>query len=142
MSGHDHVSLGANRILTLPKAGDSLLLGVELQARLAVESAGTTTGNTLLVTGEREHGKRDGNGHVDTELASLTLLLELRGGRAGACEDGGTVAVFVGVDHINGVVKGLNVETHENGTKDLLLVALHIGGDVGDDGWANLRGHS
>lgn len=132
------MGLGADCILALPKTGDSLLLGIELQARLAVESVGTATSNTLLVTGEREHGKRDRNWHVDTELASLAFLLELGGGRPGAGEDGSTVAVFVGVNHVNGVVKGLDIEADKNGTEDLLLVALHIGGDIGDNSRANL----
>lgn len=138
MSGHHNVSFGADCILALPMTGHSLLLGIELQAGLAVESVGTSTGDTLLVTSEREHGKRNRNGHVDTKLTSLAFLLELGGGRARAGEDGSTVAVFVSVDHVDGVIKGLNVEAHENGTEDLLLVALHIGGDIGDDRWANL----
>ena len=57
MSGHHDAGLGAHGIFTLPQAGDGLLLSVELQAGLAVEGVGTTTGNTLLVTSEGEHGK-------------------------------------------------------------------------------------
>ena len=140
VSRHHDGGLGADRILALPMAGNGLLLCKELQARLAVESVGTAAGDALLVTGEGEHGQRDGDGHVDAQLAGFTFLLEARGGRAGASEDGGTVAVFVGVDEINGVVKRLDIEADENGTEDLLLVALHVRGNVGDDGGTNLNG--
>ena len=98
VSRHHHGSLGAGSILAFPQTGNSLLLGIELQAGLAVEGVGTTTGNTLLITSEGEHGKRDGNGNVDAELTGFNLLLELGGSGAGAGEDGGTVAVLVGVD--------------------------------------------
>ena len=56
MRGHHNVGLGANGIFTTPQAGHGLLLGVELQAGLAVKGVGTATGNTLLVAGEGEHG--------------------------------------------------------------------------------------
>lgn len=61
VSGHDNIGLGVDGILASPQAGDGLLLSVEVQARLAIESAGTTTSDTLLVSGEGEHGERNGN---------------------------------------------------------------------------------
>lgn len=138
MSRHHNTRLSANGILGLPQASHGLLLGIELQTGLAVEGAGTATGDTFLVTGEGEHGQWHRDGNVDTELAGLDVLLEARGGGAGAGEDGGAVAVLVGVDHVDGVVEGLDVQADEDGSEDLLLVALHVGGDVGDNGGANL----
>lgn len=138
MSGHHNASLSADSILGLPQASHGLLLGIELQTGLAVEGVGTAAGDTLLVTGEGEHGQWHGDGDVDTQLAGLDVLLEAGGGGAGAGEDGGAVAVLVGVDHVDGVVEGLDVQADEDGAEDLLLVALHVGGDVGDNGGANL----
>lgn len=137
--GHDNIRLRANSILRLPEASHSLLLGVELHTRLAVESVGSATSHGLLVAGEREHGKGDGNGNVDSDLTGLDLLLEASRGCAGAREDGGAVAVFVCVDEGDGVVEGGDVEADEDGPEDLLLVAGHLGGDVCDNGGADLE---
>ena len=137
--GHDDVRLGANSVIRLPEAGDSLLLSVELHTGLAVESVGSATGDGLLVAGEGEHGKGDGNRDVDSNLTGLDLLLEASRGCAGACEDGGAVAVFVCVDEGDGVVEGGDVEADEDGTEDFLLVAGHLGGHVCDDSGADLR---
>jgi len=101
---HNNASLSADRVLRLPQASHGLLLGIELQAGLAVESVGTAAGDTLLVTGEGEHGQWDRDGHVDAQLAGFDVLLEARGGGAGAGEDGGAVAVLVGIDQVDGVV--------------------------------------
>lgn len=95
---HNRIRLRANRILTPPQARHSLRLRVEIDPRLSVERARTPTRNTLLVSGEAEHGQGDGNGYIDTDLAGLDLVHEFAGGGAGAREDGGAVAVFVGVD--------------------------------------------
>ena len=135
---HNHMSLGANRILRLPQASHGLLLRVELQPRLSVEGVGATTSNTLLVTGEREHGQRDGDGHVNANLAGFDVLLEPRGRGARAGEDGGAVAVFVGVDQVDGVVERVHVQADEDRAEDFFPVAAHFGGDVGDDSRANL----
>lgn len=135
---HNNIRLRANSILRLPEASHSLLLSVELHTRLAVESVGSATSDGLLVAGEREHGKGDGDGDVDSNLAGLDLLLEACRGCTGAREDGGAVAVFVCVDEGDGVVEGGDVEADEDGAEDLLLVAGHFGGDVCDDGGADL----
>jgi hypothetical protein len=82
---------------------------------------------------------RDGNGDVDTNLTGLDLVLEAAGCSTRACEDGGAVAVLVGVDHVNGLVDGLDVQADENRAEDLLGVALHVWLDVGDDSRADLR---
>lgn len=137
--GHDNIRLLANSILRLPEAGHSLLLGVELHARFAVESVGSATCHGLLVAGEREHGKGDGDGNVDSNLAGLDLLLEASRGCAGSGEDGGAVSVFVCVDEGDGVVEGGDVEADEDGTEDFLLVAGHLGGYVCDDSRADLE---
>ena len=138
LARHHNISLGTNSILTPPQTRHSLLLRIELQPRLAIECVRTTSSNTLLVTRERKHGQRHGDGHVDTDLAGFDLLLELGGGGARAGEDGGAVAVLVLVDQFDGVVEGWGVEADEDWAEDLLAVAFHVGGDVGDDGGADL----
>ena len=79
-----------------------------------------------------------GNGHVDTNLTGFNLVLEAAGGGTRACEDGSAVAVLIGVDHVNSLVDGLDVQADENRTEDLLGVALHVRLDVGDDGRSDL----
>src|SRR5687767_1250824 len=98
---HAHIRLLRNRIRTRPHRRNSLELRVEVNSWLAVEGAGTTTRDTLLVAGEGEHGKRDGDRHVDTDLTGLDVATEGLGGRTGTGEDGGTVAVFVCVDEVD-----------------------------------------
>lgn len=110
-----------------------------MEARLAVESVGTAASNALLVSGKGEHRERHGDGDVDTNLAGFNVLLETGGSGAGAGEDGGAVAVFILVDQVDGVVQSVDGETDQDGAEDLLLVACHLGSDVGDDGGADLK---
>lgn len=132
-----HASLLGHGVAALPQRGNSLQLSVEVDSRAAVESAGTTTGNRLLVTGEGEHGQRDGDGHIDSNLSGLNVATEGLGRGTRLGEDGDSVTVFVLVNQLNGIVNGLDVQANQDGTEDLLGVAGHVGGDVGDDGGAN-----
>ena len=120
---HIHLCPRTNRILALPKTRDSLLLRIKLQPGLAIKRIRAATGHTLLIAGEAEHGQRDGDGDVDADLAGLELLLEAGGRRAGGGEDGDAVAVFVGVDQVDGFVEGVDVEADEDGAEDFFLVA-------------------
>lgn len=129
-----HTSLLGHSVAALPQGSDSLQLSVEVDSRASVESAGTATGNRLLVTGEREHGQRDGDGHIDTNLSGLNVATEGLGRRSRLGEDGDSVTVLVLVNQLNGVINGLDVQANQDGTEDLLRVAGHFGGDVGDDG--------
>ena len=52
---------------------------------------------------KREHGQRNGDGHVDADLPHVNLALELASNGAGRGEDGRSVAVWVGVDHLDGL---------------------------------------
>lgn len=139
MSRHRDLLLGCQSILCTPQTGDGLPLGVEAQAVLAVEVGQAGSGDTLLVAGEAEHRQRDGDGHVDADLAGLKFLLEQRRSRAGPGEDGRAVAVGVGVDEVNGLFGGVDIQADEDGAEDLFGVALHVRLDVGDDGWSDLE---
>ena len=110
MSRHNNTSTRVRSILTTPQARHRLLLCIELQTGFAVKRACAATGNTLLVSSERKHGQGHGDGHVDTKLTGFNVLLEPRRRRAGGGEDGGAVAVFVGVGECDGVVEGVDVE--------------------------------
>jgi hypothetical protein len=133
MSRHNNTGPRMRRILTPPQTRHRLLLRVKLQAGLAIKRARAAASNALLVPGKREHGQRHGNGHVDAQLPGFDVLLEprRRGPRGG--EDGGAVAVLVGVGERDGVVERVGVEADEYGAEDFLLVAGHVGRDVGDD---------
>ena len=74
----------------------------------------STPSNTLLVPAEAEHGQRHGNTDVDADLADFNLLLELGGCGAGGGEDGGAVAVRVGVDEGCGGGKGRDGDEEED----------------------------
>ena len=113
-----------------------LELCVEVNAGLAVEVvAGADVGG--LVTGEGEHGEWDRDGDVDADLAGLDLVREATGGGAVGGEAGGTVTPGVGVDQVNCLVKGLDFHSDQNGAKDLLLVASHVGLGASNDSWAD-----
>ena len=140
MRRHSDILLRRNRILRAPKARNSLPLRVEAQSIFPVEIARPCPRHTLLVAREAEHGQRDGDGDVDPQLAGFDLLLEAGGGGAGFGEDGGAVAVFVGVDQVDGFVGCFDVEAHEDGAEDLFRVAFHVGFYVGDYGWGDLGG--
>ncbi len=122
-------------VLELPRGRDGLDLSVEVDTLLAVEVLGTTERATRA--GEGEHGEGDGDGEVDTNLAGINLVLELAGGSTRASEDGSTVAPRIGVGHGNGIIEGLGLEADEDRSEDLLLVASHVGLDVGDNGGVN-----
>ena len=61
MSRHIHRRLGSNSILASPQCRDRLQLRVKVQPGLSVEVVSTITRNRVLVSGEGEHWKRDGD---------------------------------------------------------------------------------
>lgn len=134
-----HVDRGllGDGVGSLPQGRNSLELGIEVNAGLAVKGAGAAAGDALLVSGEGEHGQRDGDGDIDSDLTGLDVAAEGLGRGSGAGEDGDAVSVLIGVDEFDGIVNGVYVEADEDGTEDLLLVAGHVGSDVGDDGGAD-----
>jgi len=79
------------------------------------------------------------DGSVDSDLSGLDVALESGGSGTAVGEDGNSVTVLVGIDQLDGVLKGIDVEADEDGTEDFLGVALHASGDVGEDGGANLN---
>mmetsp|Transcript_8214 Transcript_8214/g.21518 ORF Transcript_8214/g.21518 Transcript_8214/m.21518 type:complete len:309 (+) Transcript_8214:400-1326(+) len=54
-------------------------------------------------------------------------------GRAGACEDGRSIAVSVLVDELNGFVERVYAQHLQHGAEDLVLVALHVCGHIRED---------
>lgn len=81
VGGHDNACLVADCVFTSPQAGDGLLLGIELEARLAVEGVCSATSNTLLVSSEAEHWEWDRDGAVVEILVKyLTLFAMLLNG--------------------------------------------------------------
>jgi len=64
-------------------------------------------------------------GHTPLRAAHLVLELARRPPRV--CEDGGAVAVLVGVDEGDGGVQVGRVQAHQHRPKDLLAVARHGG---------------
>lgn len=73
MGGHDNACLVADCVLTSPQAGDGLLLGIELEARLAVERVCSATSDTLLVSREAEHWEWDRDGAIVGTLVKYLM---------------------------------------------------------------------
>lgn len=122
-------------ILVAPEGSDSLGRGVEADSRLAVEVDISTDRSTGASEGE--HGQWDWDGDVDADLASINLVGELSGSGAALGEDGSAVTVLVLVGDLDGLVQSVGVQADKDGSKDLLAVALHVGGDVGQDAGSN-----
>lgn len=57
----------------------------------------------------------------------------------GASKDGSTVPVLIIVGDLDGLVETVGYKTDENRAENLFLVTRHIGSNVGDDGWSDLR---
>lgn len=64
VGGHDNACLVADCVLASPQAGDGLLLGIELETRLAVERVCSAASDTLLVSSEAEHWEWDRDGAI------------------------------------------------------------------------------
>lgn len=120
---HIHTRPIASGIRRLPKTRHSLLLRVKLQSRLPIKRVRASARHTLLVAREAEHRQGHRDGHVDANLPSFDLFLETRRGGAGRGEDGGAVAVFVGVDELDGFIQRVDVKAYEDGAEDFFFVA-------------------
>lgn len=119
----------------LPQAGDGLLLGVEHDARLAVEAEVTECRG--FASGPGEEWQRNRNTDVDTNLPSLALALEATGNVAVGCEDSGSVSVGVAVDNGKCLVEVLDADDCEGRSKDLLSVAAGLEVLWLQDAWAD-----
>lgn len=72
-------------------------------------------------------------------MSGLDFFLEFSGGGARSGEDGRSVTILILIDEFDGVVKSGDIETDENRAEDFFLVAGHVLGNVGDDGWSDLE---
>lgn len=137
MRGHNSL-FGRYSVLASPQTGHRLCLRIEVQSTFSIEVAGSSSCYTSLVSCEGEHGKRHGDGDVDTHLARLDVLLEAGGSAAALCEDGNAIAVFVCVDELNGVIYSRDIDADQDRTENLLCVALHVWLYISDDSRADL----
>lgn len=139
LRGHIDSRPRADGVLAPPQTRHRLELRVKVQARFPVECVCSTSRDRLFVAREAEHGQRYGNGYIDSNLSGLDFFLEFSGGGARSGEDGRSVSVLILIDEFDGVVESGDVETDENRAEDFFLVAGHVFGDVGDDGWSDLK---
>src|SRR5262245_33819553 len=114
-----------------PAGGHDRRTGAEADALGAVH--GRVAEEGLAPAAEREVGDGDRDGDVEADHARLDLDLEAAGGAAVPGEEGGPVAVGVGVDEGDGLVEGRGSDHREDGAEDLFLVDGHVGGDPVDD---------
>jgi hypothetical protein len=139
MGRHGNLLLRGDSVLSPPETGDGLPLSVESEAVLAVEVRGAGTGDALLVSGEAEHGQRHGDGHIHANLTGLKRLLEQRRRGARLRKYGRTIAVGVGIDQVDSLFCGLDVQAHQHRSKDLFGVTFHMWFNIGDDCRADLQ---
>lgn len=103
-SSHRGWLLKLSSIFSSPKRRDSLPLCIESDTILAVEVEQSRSRHASLVTGEGEHGKRNGDGNVNSNLSRLNALLEVCCARSRLGEDDCAVAPFVAIDYVNRAV--------------------------------------
>ncbi len=121
--------------LFLPSGGDGLPLSEELDSTLAVEVAGSP--ETGLAASEGEHGKRDRNGEVDTNLTALSLVLELSGSVAILSEDSSTITASMIVHKINSLLESIDSNNNHNGSENFLIIDVHAWLNVVNNGGAD-----
>jgi hypothetical protein len=73
-----------------------------------------------LIPTPGKHGQRDGDRDIDPNLAYLYFALKSACSCARLCEDGGTVAILVGVDDLYSVVECISVQNGQYWSKYLL----------------------
>ena len=110
--------LVSNCICCPPQARHRLVLRVERHAACAVET--DIAEHTRLVAAPCKHGERHRDRHVHANLTDVDLVLKAAGCRTRLGEDGGTVAVGVGIDELKRVVESGCGQADERGAKDLL----------------------
>merc|ERR1711974_129770 len=81
-------------------------------------------------------GYRDGK--INTDLASLNLLLELANSSARASEDSSTVTVLVVVDQLDGLIQSIDSHHREDRSEDLLRVGGVVDIAAIDDGGSDV----
>ena len=121
--------------LLLPAGGYCLPLGVELHGALPIEVRGAP--HTVLVAREGEHGQRNGNRQVDSDLSGLDLSLELASSMAVPCENRCSVSPTVVVDKSNCTLQSIGTSDQHNWPEDFFIVAFDTRSNIVDDGWAN-----
>mmetsp|Transcript_23065 Transcript_23065/g.50757 ORF Transcript_23065/g.50757 Transcript_23065/m.50757 type:complete len:469 (+) Transcript_23065:310-1716(+) len=121
--------------IVLPGLGHGLPLGVELGAGLAIEVQ--VTADRGLIAREREHGQRHGDGEVDADLARVDHVHVLSCSRSRSGENGGAVAVLVGIHQLDSIVKRLHLHACQHRPKDLFVVDGHPWLHLADHGRAH-----
>lgn len=119
----------------LPAGSNSLPLSVELNSTLAIEVRDTP--HAILVASEGEHREGNGDGQVDSELASLDLSLPLAGGVAILGEDSSSISPPVIVDQIDGFLERVGTDDNHNWSENFLVIDVHAWLHVINDGWSN-----
>eukprot|EP01022_Parablepharisma_sp_SALTPOND_P009847 TRINITY_DN14066_c0_g1_i1.p1 TRINITY_DN14066_c0_g1~~TRINITY_DN14066_c0_g1_i1.p1 ORF type:complete len:1308 (-),score=476.92 TRINITY_DN14066_c0_g1_i1:655-4578(-) len=135
LQGDGGVDLAGFFIRGVPARGDGLGLGPEGHGLLAVGAEVAQLGGAR--TGEAEIRHRHRDRHVDPDLADVDLVLELARRIAGAGEDGGAVAVGVGIDEGDGVIQGFQFDDAHGRAEDFLGVDIHLRLDAREDGRAD-----
>ncbi len=108
------------QVSTFVRRTDStnLILSVEIESTFSVEAK--ITQSAALVSTPREHGQRNGNGDINTNLTDVHFNFEFTAGSARLGEDCSTVTVVVVVDDVDCIVQVVGLENDQDGTENLL----------------------
>src|ERR671911_2326536 len=117
-----------------PARGDDLSASVEVDPLRPVDVR--VAEETAFPAAERviRDGNRDRD--IDADHPNLDLVLELPGGAAVAREDRDAVAVLILVHELDRLVVGPGSDDREHRSEDLVLVRIHLGRDLVQQGHA------
>ena len=106
-----------------------------MNGTLSVEVRGAP--HAGLVSCEGEHGKRNGDWKVDSNLTSLDISLELACSVPVFREDGSSIAPLTVVREIDGLLESFNANDLHHWSEYFLLVAVNASTHMVDDSWSN-----
>ena len=85
---------------------------------------------------EAHHGQGHRNGHVDSNLPCFNFISEFSGCSSIGSENSCAIAIHVLIDKLDSFIHGIDIDHAEDRPEDFLLVGLHFGVHLVDNGWA------
>ena len=80
-----------------------------------------------LPAAEGEEGHRHGYRNIHSDHADVHLFVKAPRRTSGVREDGGAIAVGVGIDHLDRFIDGIGAQHGQDGTEDLVAINAHLG---------------
>ena len=110
-------------------------MSVECNSALAVEIGSAP--HASLVSSEGEHGERNWDGQIDSNLAGFNLSLELASGMSILREDRSSITPLVRIGEVDSILEAFSTDDLHDWSEDFFFVAVNALANVVDDGWTN-----